>query len=106
MNEFVKNAEMNEAMEGGTEPAAKENESKAEKFVRLGEYRINKAIDAIGRIENLANRASYDYTPEQVEAMFSVLESRVAEVKQKFTATKQKEAKSAFSFGTVGNGEV
>lgn len=65
---------------------------------RLGEYRMNKAIDAIGRIENLANRSAYDYTPEQVEAMFSVLESKVAEVKAKFTATKAKE-NTAFSFG-------
>lgn len=49
---------------------------------------MNKAIDAIGRIENLANRSAYEYTPEQVEAMFSVLESKVAEVKAKFTVTR------------------
>ncbi len=91
---------MSEAMENVTEntPAEKAGESKAEKFVRLGEYRMNKAIDAIGRIENLANRSAYDYTPEQVEAMFSVLESKVAEVKAKFTVTKSKES-TAFSFG-------
>ena len=43
---------MNEAMENVTEntPAGKPEETKAEKFIRLGEYRINKAIDAIGRI--------------------------------------------------------
>lgn len=27
------------------EPAAKENETKAEKFIRIGEYRMNKADD-------------------------------------------------------------
>ena len=80
------------------ESAAKAWETKAEKFIRLGEYRMNKAIDAIGRIENLANRPAYDYTPEQVEAMFSVLESKVAEVKAKFIPTKAKE-NTAFSFG-------
>ena len=91
---------MSEAKKNVTEntPAEKTGETKAEKFVRLGEYRMNKAIDAIGRIENLANRSAYDYTPEQVEAMFSVLESKVAEVKAKFTATKAKE-NTAFSFG-------
>ena len=31
------------------EPDAKENETKAEKFIRIGEYRMNKAVDAIGR---------------------------------------------------------
>ena len=46
------------------EPAAKENETKAEKFIRIGEYRMNKAVDAIGRLENLANRGSYEYTQE------------------------------------------
>ena len=92
---------MNEAMENVTEntPAGKPEETKAEKFIRLGEYRINKAIDAIGRIENLSNRSAYDYTEEQVEAMFSVLEAKVAEVKTKFTATKVKE-NTAFSFGS------
>ena len=52
------------------EPAAKENETKAEKFIRIGEYRMNKAVDAIGRLENLANRSFYEYTQEQVDAMF------------------------------------
>ena len=61
-----------------------DNESKAEKFVRLGEYRVNKAIEAIGRIENLSNRSSYEYTEEQVEAMFSMMEKRLAEVKSRF----------------------
>ena len=87
---------MSEAMENVT---AKTEETKAEKFVRLGEYRINKATYAIGRLENLANRSAYDYTPEQVEAMFSVLESKVAEVKAKFTAVKAKE-NTVFSFGS------
>ncbi len=91
---------MSEIMENatGNTPAEKAGETKSEKFIRLGEYRINKAIDAIGRIENLANKSAYDYTPEQVEAMFSVLESKVAEVKAKFTATKVKE-NTTFSFG-------
>ena len=92
---------MSEAMENAAvnTPAEKAEETKAEKFIRLGEYRMNKAIDAIGRIENLANKSAYDYTQEQVEAMFSVLESKVAEVKAKFTATKAKE-NTTFSFGS------
>ena len=85
---------MSEAMENVTEniSAGKTGETKAEKFIRLGEYRINKAMDSIGRIENLANRSAYDYTPEH-------LESKVAEVKAKFAATKAKE-NTAFSFGS------
>ena len=47
--------------------------AKAGKFIRIGEYRMNKAVDAIGRLENLANRGSYEYTQEQVDAMFQRL---------------------------------
>ena len=44
---------------------------------------MNKAIDAIGRLEHLANKSAYEYTAEQVEVMFGALESRVADVKAK-----------------------
>lgn len=98
MSEAMENAVVNTEGTQEAEPVAKNNETKAEKFIRLGEYRMNKAIDAIGRLEHLANKSAYDYTPEQVENMFSVLESKVAEVKAKFTVTKTKES-AAFSFG-------
>ena len=74
-----------------------DNESKADKFVRLGEYRVNKVIDAIGRLENLSNRTNYEYTQEQVEAMFSIMEKRLLEVKGRFAPKKEKE--DTFSFG-------
>ena len=74
-----------------------DNESKADKFVRLGEYRVNKVIDAIGRLENLSNRTNYEYTQEQVEAMFSIMEKRLLEVKGKFAQKKEKE--DTVSFG-------
>lgn len=67
-----------------------DNESKADKFVRLGEYRVNKVIDAIGRLENLSNRTNYEYTQEQVEAMFSIMEKRLLEVKGRFAPKRKK----------------
>ena len=51
MNEVNENVTVNGAGTQDEEPAAKNNETKAEKFIRLGEYRMNKAIDAIGRLE-------------------------------------------------------
>ena len=74
-----------------------DNESKADKFVRLGEYRVNKVIDAIGRLEKLSNRTNYEYTQEQVEAMFSIMEKRLLEVKGRFAPKKEKE--DTFSLG-------
>lgn len=90
---------MSEMMENAAVNTEKAEETKAEKFVRIGEYRMNKAIDAIGRLENLANKSAYEYTPEQAEAMFSVLGQRVAQVREKFAAARPKEGVS-FSFGT------
>ena len=49
---------------------------------------------------DLANRGSYEYTQEQVDAMFQALEGRVAEIKARFTPKKTAESKT-FSFGTT-----
>ena len=50
---------MSENMENVTvNNTEKANETKADKFVRLGEYRMNKVIDAIGRLEHLANKSA------------------------------------------------
>ena len=68
MSKVNKNANEHEFVTPDEEPAAKNNETKAEKFIRLGEYRMNKAIDAIGRLEHLANKSAYEYTAEQVKA--------------------------------------
>lgn len=96
MGEVMKNETVNNAGAQEAEPVAKSEETKAEKFIRLGEYRMNKAIDAIGRLENLANKSAYEYTHEQVEAMFLALETKVADVKTKFSTEKS----TSFSFGT------
>lgn len=77
--------------------AAKENETKAEKFIRLGEHRVNKVMNAIGQLEHLANRNTYEYTEEQAEAMFSILEERLQEVKSRFAP--KHTTKTTFSFG-------
>ncbi len=82
--------------QGAKTEISKENESKADKFIRLGEYRVNKVTEAIGRLENLSNRSTYDYTPEQVETMFAVIERRISEVKMRFLVKKMEN--SSFSF--------
>lgn len=99
MSKVNKNATEHEFVTPDEEPPAKNNETKAEKFIHLGEYRMNKAIDAIGRFEHLANKSAYEYTVEQVEAMFGALESRVTDVKAKFSTKKQDN--TSFSFRIV-----
>ena len=60
------------------------NESKAERFVRLAEPRVNRACKAISMIVHLA-ASSYAYTEKQVEAMFDAMQQELNTQKAKFT---------------------
>lgn len=89
--EEVRNEVQNEEPETG-----KENESKSERFIRLAEGRVTKARMAISRLSYLSNTGNYEYTPQQVEQMFSVLEQDLAEVKSGFMKTAKEEKKFSF----------
>lgn len=58
-------------------------ESKADRFKRLAEPRLGNAVKKIEIIGNLAG-SNYDYTPEQVERIFTTLKAALGEVEQKF----------------------
>lgn len=64
--------------------AGKENESKRERFVRLAEARTNKIIDMIQLLGNCSNSSAYEYTQQDVDQIFSAIESEVREAKKKF----------------------
>ena len=52
-------------------------ETKADKFKRITAPRVEKALDAIALIANSANKAQYEWTPEQVEKIATLLKDRV-----------------------------
>lgn len=60
------------------------NETKREKFVRLAEARTNKIIDMIQLLGNCSNLSTYEYTSQDVEKIFSAIESELREAKKKF----------------------
>ena len=60
------------------------NESKAERFVRLAEPRVNRACKAISMIGHLA-ASSYEYTEQQVDSMFAAMQQELNAQKAKFT---------------------
>ena len=64
------------------EEKEKAGESKAEKFVRLAELRMTKALKGIENLANLSNRSSYEYTDEQVKAMLAKFDPDSPEVKR------------------------
>ena len=59
-------------------------ESKSERFVRIAEKRTNKIIDMIQLLGNCSNRATYDYTRDDVKKIFGVIESELKIAKAKF----------------------
>jgi len=74
---------------------APENETKAERFVRVVRPRVNKAVKAISVIGYCAGTA-YESTPEQVSQIVETLRKAVDVTSSKFT-TKPKET-SVFNF--------
>ena len=69
------------------------NESKAERFVRLAEPRVNRACKAISMIGHLA-ASSYEYTEQQVDAMFAAMQEALDTARAKYR--KGKESKFRF----------
>ncbi len=68
---------------------------KAAKFVELGQKRVSNAINKIRLVRNLANRSSYDFTAEQVEAITAALSAEVESLQARFeSALKAPEAKA------------
>jgi hypothetical protein len=59
-------------------------ESRNERFRRLAETRGDRLIREISLLGNLANRKNYDYTPEEVDALFRPIEAELKEVRALF----------------------
>ena len=62
-------------------------ESKREKFVRLAEARTNKIIDMLQLLGNCSNTSAYEYTQQDIDKIFTAIETEVIEAKQKFAKT-------------------
>lgn len=95
---------------GGGKDAKKEKETKRAKFQRLAEKRMNKALESLRILGQLSNRAVYDYTEEDVDAMFGALNGVIADVNEKYKAGLAKgasaEQEKLFSFGKADVGKT
>lgn len=67
-----------------------EEESKVDKFARLGNYRYRKAVERIRLLANLSNRATYEYTDEQVAGMFARLRAEIDKAEAQFAPVENK----------------
>lgn len=80
-------------MENGGGYMPKELETKRQKFVRLAEARTNKIIDMLQLLGNCSNSSAYDYTQEDVDKIFSAIESEVKEARKKFNKIESNKSK-------------
>lgn len=53
-------------------------------FIRIAEARTNKIIESIALLGNLSNTSYYEYTPDQIEAMFSAIQEELDNQKRRF----------------------
>ena len=68
-------------------------ESKKDKFVRIAEARTNKIIDMVRLLGNSSNKASYEYTKDDVKKIFTAIENELKLAKAKFESTSDDSSK-------------
>ena len=68
-------------------------ETKNDRFVRIAEARTNKIIDMIRLLGNCSNKATYDYSKDDVRKIFTVIENELKVARAKFDSSKEDSAK-------------
>jgi len=68
-----------------------------ERFIKVGERRINNALKAINLIGNLANKGNYEYSQAEVKKIERVLKEELVSTMNKFD-NKNSKSKDGFSF--------
>ena len=71
------------------------SQQKRDKFVRLAEARVSKAMQAIRLIGNLNNRSAYDYSEDDLKKIVKALTSEVDAMAARF---RQSEGRSRPEF--------
>jgi hypothetical protein len=89
----IKQAAHNEtkAPNGGAKKgraAVPENETKSDKFKRLGGIRLNNACATLERVAQIADKTSYEYTDVQRDKVLSELQKRMDLVRASFSSGK------------------
>lgn len=66
-------------------------ETRRDKFKRLATYRTNLILEKLRILGNLSNKTNYDYTDEEVNKIFSAIDSQLRIVKARFAGKKKRE---------------
>lgn len=67
--------------------------NKRERFIKLAEYRTNEVLKRIRVLGNCSNRSAYEFTEDEIDKIFSVIDKAVKETKTKFHFSKNNKFK-------------
>jgi hypothetical protein len=68
------------------------SETKAERFERIAQRRVNEALRTLRLLGNLSDRRNYAYTDEQVILILNAIDQEVRALKARFKAESATEA--------------
>lgn len=57
---------------------------KQDNFKRIANNRVNKIVDLISKLHNLSNSSFYEYTDEQIDKLFEVIQRELDKQKDEF----------------------
>ena len=65
------------------------DEVKHNRFVKVAEKRMEVLINDFYKLGNCASRASYDYTDDEVKAIFDELDKQISSLRERFAGHKR-----------------
>lgn len=71
-------------------------EAKSDRFARLAEARVNKAIASLRSIGKLSNRGHYEYSEDEIRKIFHTLKKEVDDARNEFEIAVARESKNSF----------
>lgn len=57
---------------------------KQQNFKRIAENRTGKIVNSISKLHNLSNSSFYEYTDEQIDKMFDIIQKELDKQKEEF----------------------
>lgn len=67
--------------------------AKQENFKRIADNRTNKIVELISKLQNLTNSSFYEYTDEQIDEMFRMIQKELDKQRNFFIADRNKAKK-------------
>lgn len=67
--------------------------TKQENFKRIADNRTSKIVELISKLHNLTNSSFYEYTDEQIDDMFKIIQKELDKQKNIFLSERKKDKK-------------